>query len=96
MIALRLTPRARADIDGIWNYTVETWNIDQAEAYVRAINQALSLLRTNPRLGRSATDIGHDLFRFPVASHVVYYRPSPDALVVIRVLHKSMDVEQHL
>ena len=96
MIALRFAPRARADIDGIWNYTVQKWNVDQAEAYLRVINQALSLLRANPRLGRSAGDIGHDLFKFPAASHIIYYRLTSGTLHVVRILHKSMDVERQL
>ncbi|QIG46370.1 type II toxin-antitoxin system RelE/ParE family toxin [Nordella sp. HKS 07] len=96
MIALRFTPRARADFDGIWDYTAENWNLDQAEAYLRAINQALNLLRANPRLGRSASDIGQGLFKFPVASHIIYYRFASSTLIVVRLLHKSMDVEQHL
>jgi toxin ParE1/3/4 len=96
MIALRFAPRARADIDGIWTYTVEKWNMGQAEAYLLAIDQALGLLQENPRLGRNARDIGPGLFKFPVASHVIYYRLAAGTLDVVRVLHKSMDVERHL
>lgn len=96
MIALRFSPRARADIDGIWTYTVQKWSMEQAEAYLLAIDHALSLLRENPRLGRYASEIGDGLFRFPVASHIIYYRLASDTLNVVRVLHKSMDVERHL
>lgn len=95
MIALRFARRARADLDGIWSYTVERWNSDQAEAYLRAIDQALKLLRTNPRLGRSAHHVRQDLFKFPVASHVIYYKISSRNLAVIRILHKSTDVSRH-
>lgn len=96
MIALRFAPRARADIDGIWNYTAQKWNLDQAEAYLLAIDQALGLLQENPRLGRSADEIGHGLYKFPVASHVIYYRLTSGSLNIVRVLHKGMDVERHL
>lgn len=96
MIALRFATRARADLDGIWAYTVEKWNSDQAEGYLHAIDQALKLLRTNPRLGRSAHHIRQDLFKFPVASHVIYYKIISRNLVVVRILHKSMDVDRTL
>lgn len=96
MIALRFAPRARVDIDGIWNYTTRKWNTDQAEAYLLAIDQAVNLLRENPRLGRKADDIAHGLFKFPVASHVIYYRLVSGTLSIVRVLHKSMDAERHL
>ena len=28
-----LTPRARADLDEIWDYTADRWGLDQAETY---------------------------------------------------------------
>lgn len=96
MIALRFTPRARADVDNIWTYTSQRWSEDQAETYLLAIDQALSLLQTNPRLGRKADEIAEGLLKFPVVSHVIYYRLGPGTLNVIRILHKSMDVERHL
>lgn len=30
-----LSPRAQADIEEIWGYTVEHWNVDQAEVYLQ-------------------------------------------------------------
>jgi toxin ParE1/3/4 len=37
----RLLPRARADIDGIWDYTAREYGIEQAVAYLRAIEAAV-------------------------------------------------------
>jgi len=96
MMRLRLSDPARADLDGIWEYTARRWSVDQAEAYLRAINQALALLRDNPRLGRNAGGVKPGYFKFPALSHVIYYRLPSGTLDVIRVLHKSMDAEQHL
>lgn len=96
MIRLRLSNRARADLDGIWEYTVRRWDVDQAEAYLRVVNQAMALLRENPRLGRDVSDVKPGYFKFPVSSHVIYYKLPPGTLDVIRILHKSMDAEQHL
>lgn len=96
MIALRFAPRARSDIDRIWTHTVQSWSEAQAEAYLLAIDQAIDLLRENPRLGRRTDDIANGLLKYPVASHVIYYRVTPGALNIVRVLHKSMDAERHL
>lgn len=35
-----LSPRARADLDGIWDYTAERWNADQADRYIRQLAEA--------------------------------------------------------
>ena len=96
MMRLRLSERARADLDGIWEHTAQRWDIDQAEAYLRAINQALTLLRENPRLGRNVGDAKPGYFKFPAVSHVIYYKLPPGTLDVIRILHKTMDAELHL
>lgn len=45
MTTLRLTPKARSDLDTIWDYTAKTWGQDQAEAYLL---QAARLLRCVP------------------------------------------------
>jgi hypothetical protein len=38
-----LSPRARGDIEDIWNYTATNWGIDQAELYIRESRQLSSL-----------------------------------------------------
>lgn len=93
---LRFSYHARADLDGIWEYTVERWSVNQAEAYLRGIGQAIALLRENPRLGRDVSNIKPGYFKFPALSHVIYYKLPTGTLDVIRVLHKSMDTEHHL
>ena len=96
MIALRLSPRARSDLDAIWHYTAKEWSIEQAEAYLRVLAQTMKLLCDNPRLGRDAGDVRRGYFKFPSGSHVIYYRLSADHLEVIRILHKRMDAERYL
>lgn len=96
MSRLRLTPAARADLDAIWNYTVEHWGMDQAEAYVRSLTNAMQLLASSPSLGRKIDDIRQGYLKFPVASHVIFYRAAQDGIDIVRVLHKRMDIDQHL
>jgi toxin ParE1/3/4 len=93
---LRLSPRARIDLDEIWNYSARAWSVEQAEAYLDALGQTLALLTANPRLGRDAGDIRPGYLKFPTASHVIYYRLSERTLDVIRILHRSMDAGRHL
>ena len=39
-----LSPKARADLDGVWDYTAERWDADQADRYVRQIAETVSRL----------------------------------------------------
>ena len=40
MSRYQLSPRARRDLEGIWDYTAQRWGAAQAEAYIRLPNAA--------------------------------------------------------
>ena len=42
-------------------------------------------------MGRSRQDLRPDLFSFPVGRHVLFYRPQPGEIVLVRVLHGARD-----
>jgi toxin ParE1/3/4 len=92
-----LSPAAQADLKQIWDYTCERWSDDQAEKYVREIQRAIELVADNPLIGRPCEEVRAGYRRHSVGSHTLYYRlAASDLIDVVRVLHKHMDVEQHL
>ena len=54
------------------------------------------LLDDNPALGKSAEDIKTGYRRFAHESHLIFYQEHPQGVFIVRILHKSMDVERHL
>jgi toxin ParE1/3/4 len=96
MSQLWLTRKARADLDAIWDYTAHHWGEDQAEAYLLSLGETMQLLAKQPGLGRKIEDIREGYFKFPAASHVFIFRLAPGVIEIIRILHKSMDVDRHL
>ncbi|MBM3554666.1 MAG: type II toxin-antitoxin system RelE/ParE family toxin [Alphaproteobacteria bacterium] len=93
--AYRLTPRAVADLEEIWLYTFKTWSAEQADSYHNAIVDAFEDLARGRLVGRPA-DVRDGYFKVPVGSHMVFYRLTAAGLIVVRVLHKRMDVGRHL
>ena len=93
---LRLTPKARADLDAIWEYTVRQWDVKQAESYLASLGQTMQLLLENPGLGSRIDHIKSGYKKFPAASHLLIFKSTPTAIEIVRVLHKSMDVESQL
>ena len=91
-----LTPKAKDDLSGIWDYTETTWGTRQAEIYVRLIERGINLIAADPRRGRPCDDIRPGYRRFSVGSHVVYFREGEGAITVVRILHQRMDPERHL
>ena len=53
MADFSLRPKAISDLEGIWRYTVETWDEEQAEHYLRQINVGFVNLTTSPTMGQS-------------------------------------------
>lgn len=96
MLQLRLTPKAEADLEDIWIYTLGNWGQAQAEEYLRSLERAFELLRQNPLLGISIENVRAGYRRMQLTSHSIFYRHTPDALEIIRILHRSMDVERHV
>lgn len=89
-------PEAERDLKGIGRYTQRAWGRDQARKYLRALHQMMQRLAANPQLGVMRDDIGEGYRSAPAGRHLVFYRTVGDDIVVVRVLHESMDVQQHL
>ena len=93
---LVVSPRAQADIDDIWEYTVRRWGERQAETYIGLIKEGVDVIAENPAVGRPCDDVRPGYRRYPVGSHVLFYRVREEDVVVVRILHQRMDVERHL
>ena len=91
-----LSPLAQADIDGIWDYTADHWNEQQADAYVGVIRAAIERVAKRPQLGRACDKLRAGYRRIDAGSHVVFFRVNGDVAEVIRILHESMDFDRHL
>lgn len=94
-MTLRFSPAAVADIGAIWDYTAETWGVGQADRYVDDIRDICVALAGGERVGRRV-DVLDCYLKYPVGRHLIFFRQDGPGIVVIRVLHQSMDVERHL
>lgn len=92
-----LTAAARKDLIDIGHFTNEEWGKRQRDKYLKQLDDAFKLLSRQPEVGRDAKDIKPGYKKFSQGSHIVFYRAGTESkIVVIRILHNSMDMEQHL
>ncbi|MDE2711760.1 MAG: type II toxin-antitoxin system RelE/ParE family toxin [Acidobacteriota bacterium] len=96
MAAYRLTRRAAADLDAVFEYTAERFGLAQARSYFQSLHACCERLADNPRLGRSAESLATGLRRYEFRSHVVFYLEESGRIVVVRVLHERMDAPRHV
>jgi toxin ParE1/3/4 len=96
MSGYRLSPRAQADIEDIWDYTASRWGLDQAEAYLRQIIAAIEAVAVDPRRGKTCDEVRAGYRKYPAGSHLLFYRTTSDGIDIMRILHQRMDFERHL
>jgi toxin ParE1/3/4 len=93
---LEFTPKARRDIQGIWDYSCERFGFEKAEAYLRELQRAAETVAEDPRRGLACDNIRSGYRKLSVGSHVLFFRASGSRIVIVRVLHQRMDFERHL
>lgn len=76
MAVYSLSARAATDLDGIYEYTIREFGLEQARAYLLGLHERFEKLAAQPELGRSAAELAPDLRRSEYQSHVVFYMPS--------------------
>lgn len=89
-----LTRLAKADLRAIAVYTEEQWGVEQRNLYIRQFDDTFHLLAATPALGKACNDIMPGYRKFPQGSHLVFYKNGIASVIeIVRILHKSMDVE---
>ena len=91
-----LTPSARHDLSAIWDYTAEQWGIEQAENYIRDLQNAIEFLAEKPERGRAREDVKDGYRSNRCGKHMLFYKDFPGRIEVIRILHQRMDFESHV
>ncbi len=92
MSSFVVRPKARIDINGIWDYIADD-SLTQADSFVDRMVMQLKILAREPGLGRLRDDLMPGLRSFPFERYVIFYRKVPSGIEVVRVLHSARDVE---
>ena len=87
-----LTLRAKEDLRGIWNYTLEAWNEAQADAYLTDLYERFGWLADDPQLGKHRREVCEGYYCFPQGSHLGFYLIRDTEIDIIGVPHKEMDI----
>jgi len=96
MAVYSLSAKAATDLEGIYEYTIREFGLEQARTYLLGLHKRFEMLAAQPELGRSAAELAPDLRRSEYQSHVAFNVPKAGGVRIIRVMHESMDVKRHL
>ena len=85
MASVLKTARAETDLDDIWLF-VAADNMRAADALIDSIAESASRLAEHPLMGRARPELAAALRSFPEGRYVLFYRPVPTGIELVRVL----------
>jgi toxin ParE1/3/4 len=96
VIKLSVTPKAQADLVGIWVYTCQVWGAEQADYYLDRLDAGMRQLSDYPWLGADYAHVRPGHRRLELERHAVFYRVLEHEVLVVRVLHEDMNAPERL
>lgn len=96
MSRYRVSRKAQDDLRDIGRHTQRQWGRDQRRRYLSGIDAQFGLLADNPDLAPDRPEFSPPVRFFPYRQHVIVYLPETDGILVVRVLHRRMDISSHL
>jgi toxin ParE1/3/4 len=77
-------------LDEIWLYIAQD-NLEAADKFIHAIVSRFPKLAAMSLTGRQREELSPRLRSFPLARHVIFYRPMENGIEIVRVLHGARD-----
>jgi toxin ParE1/3/4 len=93
---LDLTEIARADLASIRRYSTLTWGREQTSNYMDALRDTMKGLVRGTAITRSRDDLRPGIQMTTSGRHCIFFESDETRVLVVRVLHDSMDYRRHL
>ena len=91
MRRFRLTREAKSDVRAVWAYVARD-NPPAADRVLDTLYGKFALLAQQSLLGEDRDELGPGIRGFVVGNYLVAYRPLPDGIEVVRVVHSARDI----
>lgn len=93
---IHIRSRARVDLKEIWHYSYKNWGIGKADAYMQDLESGINLIADNPHIGFLCDYIRSGYRQYNTNKHMIFYKIQEDKIVIVRILHESMDYKNKL
>jgi len=94
MSSFSVSRAARSDLKNIAAYTQRIWGAEQRRTYLKGLDLAFHFLADNPLAGVPCNYVSDDLRKHQFEGHTIFYEQVKAEILIVRVLHKSMDVDR--
>lgn len=97
MELFQLSKDAKSDLRAIALFTQNRWGKAQRNLYIKQLDDAFRLLSENVSAGIACDNVRAGYRKFPQGSHIIFYKPiAAGGVLIVRILHKNMDVDLHI
>lgn len=92
-----LSPKAKADLSQVWDYTYAEWGVEQAEKYTRELWAVIEEQASDLTKSVDISDVRVGYRKVRSGSHVIFFKVTQgESIDVVRILHQKMDFDRHL
>lgn len=93
MPRVKRTPETKRDTAEIWRFIAER-SFDAAERWLSELDREIKLLAIYPGAGRLREELGLGLRSYPLGRYLIFYRPIPGGIEIVRVLHGARNLRR--
>lgn len=92
-----LTKKAVSDLENIWTFTYYQWSKKQADFYYQLLTSTFEKIAYLPSAyGKPYDQVIAGLKGCKVKQHIIFYMIEPNnRVLIVRILHVSMDFKRH-
>ncbi|MCF6288351.1 MAG: type II toxin-antitoxin system RelE/ParE family toxin [Proteobacteria bacterium] len=90
MRELEISRQSEVELIQIKGYTTINWGQQQSQKHLVGIHKTMMLLQENPHIGANKLELSEEIYSFPHASHLIYYKFNDNKLYIMAVIHKNM------
>lgn len=92
---LELSRKAQTNLDDIPDYSIATSGLDRAIAYLDAVEATFRRILSFPEIGAFDPVVPVGLRSLGCQRHRIFYSVNEDRILIVRILHQSMDTNRH-
>ena len=84
------------DLENITVYTAQMWGANQAKVYLKDIRDKVHQIANDDAIVQVLHIPRPGLLKVRVNRHLIIFESTNSTVKIIRILHESMDIPQHL
>ena len=96
MVEYRLTPAAERDMEAIWKYTRQRWDVEQADRYIDLLTATFVELAHASETAPACNQIRPGYRSRSVERHMVYFRIAAYGIAILHIFHERIGAARHL